>query len=337
MILIFRLVEVPRLLLGCLLISLSALVGAQNYHQYAEGINFISMLQNEYGFAPEQVSRWLALAQKRQSILDAISRPAERVKPWYEYRAIFMNEKRINAGVKFWREHQSILEEAERKYGVPAQIIVAIIGVETLYGANTGNYLVLDALTTLGFDYPPRADFFRSELTQFFLLAREQQIDISQVKGSYAGAMGLSQFISSSWRNFAVDFDGDGKIDLWQAADAIGSIANYFKQHGWHTNGRIAIKAKVSGQEFKQVLSTKLEASVTGQELRAAGWYGFSDAFNDYQITAMELEGKDGFEYWLGLPNFYVITRYNRSKMYAMAVYQLSEAIAASFYDENSK
>jgi len=139
--------------------------------------------------------------------------------------------------------------------------------------------------------------------------------------------MGLAQFISSSYRNYAVDFDGDGKIDLWQAADAIGSIANYFKVHGWQTNKQVALLAKVNGTKYRAGLSPKLEPSISGNELRQLGWSGFSDAFNDYQITAMELEGKNGVEYWLGLPNFYVITRYNRSKMYALAVYQLSEAI----------
>jgi len=316
-------------LLVCLLF-ISCKILANDYHLTEEGKNFITKMQNEYGFAVEQVSSYLANAEKQQSILDAMWRPAEKVKTWQEYRPIFITKKRINDGAKFWLKHEQVLARAEREYGVSAQIIVAIIGVETFYGANTGKYRVLDALVTLGFDYPPRAPFFISELAEFLLLAREQQLDVTSVTGSYAGAMGVAQFISSSYRNFAVDFNGDGVIDLWNVEDAIGSVANYFKQHGWRSEEQVALQAMVKGERVQQALSPSLEPSITGKELRSFGWNGFSDAFNDYQVTAIQLEGDHGFEYWLGLPNFYVITRYNHSLMYAMAVYQLSEEIRSA-------
>jgi len=314
-----------RLWFSLILISFN--IFANEYHLTEEGQVFINKMQNEYGFAHEQVSGYLANAVKQQSILDAMMRPAEKVKTWQEYRPIFVNKQRINVGVKFWLAHQQALERAEQEYGVSAQIIVAIIGVETSYGVNAGKYRILDALATLGFDYPPRSEFFKSELAEFFLLAREQPLDVYHAKGSYAGAMGLAQFISSSYRNFAVDFNGDGIIDLWNAEDAIGSIANYFKQHNWRSEELVAVRAEVTGEKVKQALSPNLEPSITGKELRHFGWDGFSNVFDDYQITALQLEGENGFEYWLGLPNFYVITRYNRSSMYAMAVYQLSEEI----------
>ncbi|TBU91994.1 lytic murein transglycosylase B [Stutzerimonas kirkiae] len=290
---------------------------------------FIAEMASEYGFASEQLAELLAQAERKQAILDAISRPAERVRPWKEYRPIFITDARIAQGVDFWRQNQDALQQAEAKYGVPAEVIVAIIGVETFYGRNTGNYRVIDALATLGFDYPPRQPFFRKELKEFLLLAREEQVDPLTLKGSYAGAMGLPQFMPSSFRAYAVDFDADGHIDIWSnPTDAIGSAANYFKRHGWLSGGEVAVRATVAGERFEEGLTQGLEPGLNAAQLRELGWQPATAIADEAMVTAFRLEGAEGDEYWIGLPNFYVITRYNRSVMYAMAVNQLADALA---------
>lgn len=214
---------------------------------------------------------------------------------------------------------------------MPAEVIVAIIGVETFYGRNTGSYRVIDALSTLGFDYPPRQPFFRQQLKEFLLLAREEQVDPLTLTGSYAGAMGLPQFMPSSFRAYAVDFDADGRIDIWKnPVDAIGSAANYFKQHGWTADEPVVARATVEGERHSAGLTEGLEPVKNAAELRQLGWQWHSDQnmADDTAVTAFRLDGADGDEYWVGLPNFYVITRYNRSVMYAMAVHQLAEQLA---------
>lgn len=292
---------------------------------------FVAEMTRDYGFASEQLLDLFAQAERKQAILDAISRPAERVKPWKEYRPIFITDSRIAQGVDFWRQNEEALARAEQVYGVPAEVIVAIIGVETFYGRNTGNYRVIDALSTLGFDYPPRQPFFRQQLKEFLLLAREEQVDPLTLKGSYAGAMGLPQFMPSSFRAYAVDFDDDGRIDIWNnPVDAIGSAASYFKQHGWTSGEPVVARAEVDGERVAEGLSPGLDPVKSVAELRELGWNVNSPVADDTAVTAFRLEGVDGEEYWLGLPNFYVITRYNRSVMYAMAVHQLSEALAAA-------
>ena len=292
--------------------------------------DFVREMTQGYGFASEQVIEVLAQAERKQVILDAISRPAERVKAWKEYRPIFMTDSRVAQGVDFWRENEAALARAEQEFGVPAQVIVAIIGVETFYGRNTGNYRVIDALSTLGFDYPPRQPFFRQQLKEFLLLAREEQVDPLTLTGSYAGAMGLPQFMPSSFRAYAVDFDADGRIDIWKnPVDAIGSAANYFKQHGWTAGAPVVARATVSGERHGEGLTEGLEPVLKAAELRELGWQWPTETemANDIAVTAFRLDGADGDEYWVGLPNFYVITRYNRSVMYAMAVHQLSEQL----------
>lgn len=290
---------------------------------------FIEEMTRDYGFASEQVVELLKQAERKQAILDAISRPAERVKPWKEYRPIFITDSRIAQGVDFWRQNEAALSRAEAEFGVPAEVIVAIIGVETFYGRNTGNYRVIDALTTLGFDYPPRQPFFRQQLREFLVLAREEQVDPLTLKGSYAGAMGLPQFMPSSFRAYAVDFDDDGRIDIWNnPVDAIGSAANYFKQHGWSAGEPVVTRAEVGGDAYEEGLTVGLEPVKTAAQMRDLGWQSAAPIADDTAVTAFRLEGTDGDEYWLGLPNFYVITRYNRSVMYAMAVHQLSEQLA---------
>ncbi len=301
---------------------------AADYEGSPQVAEFVSEMTRDYGFAGEQLVDLFRAVERKQSILDAISRPAEKVKTWAEYRPIFITDRRISQGVDFWRQHEAALTRAEQEYGVPAQVIVAIIGVETSYGGNTGSYRVIDALSTLGFDYPPRAEFFRKELKQFLLLAREQQVDPLTLKGSYAGAMGLPQFMPSSFRAYAVDFDGDGHINIWtDPDDAIGSVASYFKRHGWVTGEAVVSTATISGEQAEQGLTQGLDPVKTVGELRALGWSSHEAVRDDERVTAFRLEGEAGPEYWLGLPNFYVITRYNRSAMYAMAVHQLSDLL----------
>ncbi|UVE17191.1 lytic murein transglycosylase B [Pseudomonas sp. LS44] len=313
-------------LVGLLGVAPAAL--AADYEGSPQVAEFVAEMTRDYGFAGEQLIGLFNEVERKQSILDAISRPAERVKQWKDYRPIFITDKRIANGVAFWREHEASLTRAEREYGVPAQFLVAIIGVETFYGGNTGSFRVMDALSTLGFDYPPRADFFRKELKQFLLLAREQQVDPLTLKGSYAGAMGLPQFMPSSFRAYAVDFDGDGHINIWSDPDdAIGSVASYFKRHGWQSGQQVVSAATISGGQADAGLSPGLDPMKTVGELRALGWASQEALRDDLPVTAFRLEAEAGPEYWLGLPNFYVITRYNRSAMYAMAVYQLSEAL----------
>lgn len=315
-------------LFGAFGIAPAALAADYQGEKVAE---FVREMTQDYGFASEQLVEMLAQAERKQAILDAISRPAERVKPWKEYRPIFITDSRVAQGVDFWRENEAALARAEQEYGVPAEVIVAIIGVETFYGRNTGSYRVIDALSTLGFDYPPRQPFFRQQLKEFLLLAREEQVDPLTLTGSYAGAMGLPQFMPSSFRAYAVDFDADGRIDIWKnPVDAIGSAANYFKQHGWTADEPVVARATVKGERHSDGLTEGLEPVKNAAELRQLGWQWQSDKnmADDTAVTAFRLDGADGDEYWVGLPNFYVITRYNRSVMYAMAVHQLAEQLA---------
>ncbi len=312
--------------LGALATAPTALAADYAGDKVAE---FVHEMTRDYGFASEQLVELLGQAERKQAILDAISRPAERVKPWKEYRPIFITDSRIAQGVDFWRQNEEALARAEEVYGVPAEIIVAIIGVETFYGRNTGGHRVIDALATLGFDYPPRQPFFRQQLKEFLLLAREEQVDPLLLKGSYAGAMGLPQFMPSSFRAYAVDFDDDGRIDIWNnPTDAIGSAASYFKQHGWVSGAPVVARATLSGERHAEGLTVGLEPVKKLGELRELGWQVETEMPDETAVTAFRLEGAEGDEYWLGLPNFYVITRYNRSVMYAMAVHQLAAQLA---------
>ncbi len=289
---------------------------------------YVDGMVKQHGFSRTDLTKLFDDAQRKQNILDAIARPAEKVKPWADYREIFVTDTRISEGVEFWRENAAALARAQREYSVPPQIIVAIIGVETRYGRHAGTYRALDALTTLAFDYPPRADFFRGELTQFLLLAREEGVDPRSLMGSYAGAMGYGQFIPSSFRSYAVDFDGDGKRDIWtNPQDAIGSVANYFSKHGWTAGGQIAEPASVTGNRADAVANESLKLLYTVGQLRAMGVAvaGVDDAA---AAGLYRMDGANGVEYWVGLHNFYVITRYNHSSMYALAVHQLGQAIA---------
>lgn len=310
---------------------------AGDYEGSPKVAQFVGEMTRDYGFAGEQLIDVFREVERKQAILDAISRPAERVKTWKDYGPMFLTSARIARGVDFWRQHEAALARAEQEYGVPAQVIVAIIGVETFFGRNTGNYRVMDALSTLSFDYPPRADFFRKELREFLLLAREQQIDPLTIKGSYAGAMGLPQFMPSSFRAYAVDFDGDGHINIWSDPDdAIGSVASYFKQHGWVAGEPVVSRATLRGDRAEEGLSPGIEPVKTVGELRALGWASHDALRDDLPVTAFRLDGDNGPEYWIGLKNFYAITRYNRSVMYAMAVHQLSDLLVQARGSSNA-
>ncbi|MBT8137241.1 MAG: lytic murein transglycosylase B [Gammaproteobacteria bacterium] len=291
--------------------------------------SFVTTVADRHDLDAGWVRDIVSAAQRKQSILDAISRPAEKAKPWHEYRRLFINERRISDGVAFWREHREILEQVAADCGVPAGVIVAILGIETHYGNRSGGYRVLDALATLAFAYPPRSEFFRSELEQFLLLTREHAIDPLQAQGSYAGAMGAPQFISSSYRRYAVDGSGDGRVDLWQDwRDVIGSVANYLHEFGWRRNEPVAEQVAAGEAEAAQFLGDKIELIHRAGDLRAADIplrYAIND---DMPVLMFELEQENGRERWVGYNNFYVITRYNRSTMYAMAVRDLSTEIS---------
>lgn len=300
---------------------------AAEYAERPEARAMIDRLERKHGLAPERIRALLAGAEHQSRILEAMHRPAEKVLPWHRYRRIFLGDKRIAGGAAFMREHRKLLERAEKEYGVSAEVITAIIGVETLYGANVGNDRVIDALATLGFDYPERARFFLGELEEFFILCHNEGVDCAQAKGSYAGAMGWPQFIASSYRAYAVDFDGDGKRDLWHSpADVIGSVANYLAEHGWRAGEAVA--TPLNGDDPGGLERSRRETRYRYRDLMAAGLTAEGAILApDTKVGLVELEGLDGPEFWAGLNNFFVITSYNHSRLYAMAVYQLSRAI----------
>jgi membrane-bound lytic murein transglycosylase B len=284
---------------------------------------FIDGMVTKHAFKRDELERVFSHSVRRQSIIDAISAPAT-LKPWQEYRATFVNEQRINSGLQFWELHADALLRAERQFAVPQEIIVALIGVETAYGRNPGKYYTLDALTTLAFDYPRRADFFRGELEQYLLLAREQELDLFKVQGSYAGALGIPQFMPSSYRKYAVDFSGNGKIDLLHdTVDAIGSVANYLKQYGWVYGMPVAVQVTVGAE----VLKGKYTKVHTLSEWAASGVKPNKEIAPYVKVRLMDYTVAEGKEYWLAFGNFEVITRYNNSDFYAMSVFQLAEAL----------
>lgn len=289
---------------------------------------FVDYTAQTYGVDPAQVRGVLAQAQTKQPIIDAMSRPAEAVRKWHEYRPIFINDARINGGIAFYREHRDALERVSMQTGVPAEMIVAIIGVETSYGRVTGNYRVLDALYTLAFDFPKRAPFFAGELAQLFALKKEEpQLDLLALKGSYAGAMGLGQFMPSSYRLWAKDGDGDGRRDLLtHLPDVFASIANYFVVHGWERDAPVVARATREPGAADFVPET-WDPVYPLADLAARGYRPQPGQPVVEGATLLSLDGDAGKEYWLAYRNFYVITRYNRSPMYSLSVHQLAQAI----------
>jgi len=275
----------------------------------AEVRDYINDVSKEHQLDPNRLANLFAQIRSQQTVLDAISRPAEKVLTWAQYRPIFIKQKRVEAGRKFMLEHGTTLLRAEQEFGVPAKIIAAIIGVETFYGGITGKHGVLEALATLAFDYPPRAKFFRSELTEFLVLSQSENWDTVAVKGSYAGAMGWPQFISSSYRHYAIDFDNDGKRDLFNSVDdVIGSVANYLNKHGWVPSEPIAELLAVPANEGAAIKSLQRKSLKPEVESATINALGFSiDGASP--VSVMNLQGNDGDEVWVGYTNFYVITR----------------------------
>jgi membrane-bound lytic murein transglycosylase B len=289
---------------------------------------FAEDLARDGGADAAEVLATLAKARYQQTIIDAISRPAES-KTWREYRPIFLTDRRINDGVAFYRANETLLKRAERETGVPATIVTAIIGVETAYGRTPGRYHVLDALTTLAFYYPPRAEFFRSELRQLFLLHGPNfPTPIENLMGSYAGAMGWGQFMPSSIARYGKDEDGDGVIDLWNSLpDVVGSVANYFVGYGWQAGAPVAFRARVAA-DAHALTPENLKPVYSLQQLRDWGYAIDAHVDPATPATIVRLEGADGPEVWVTFNNFFVISRYNRSPLYSLAAFQLSEEIA---------
>lgn len=288
---------------------------------------FIDEMVAQHQFRRAELVRIFHRAEQRPDVIEAISKPPT-LKPWPEYRANFVNRERIEGGLKFWKKHEAVLARAQREFGVPAEYVTAIIGVETLYGRNTGRFRALDALTTLAFAYPRRADYFRSELEHYLLLAREQDFNLLEINSSYAGALGIPQFMPSNFRKYALDYNGNGHVDiLHEAEDAIGSVANYFRHYGWRSGEPVAVPATVADPR-------RLDTLIEVRPLM--GWRNDAGV-----VPAVKTEGvlppawlldltlEEGKEYWLVFENFDVIMRYNISSFYALSVHQLAEALLA--------
>lgn len=306
------------------LISVSAFADTQ-FANKPDVQNFINHMVKKYHFNRSDLVALFNSVQIRPKVIKSIKAPLEQ-KPWSTYQRLFVTEWRIREGVEFWNKYQAVLARAEKIYGVPASIIVATIGVETKYGRNTGEYPVIDALANLAFGDTTRAPFFRSELQEFLLLSREQHLNPRTIMGSYAGAIGQPQFMPSSYRNYAVNFSGSGKIDLsHNEVDVIGSIANYYQKHGWKTAQPVTVPASINGGKYQLRFSGA--RSLSKSELLEAGL--IPPNLQDQKFKVIQLQGYYGNEYWLSFHNFNVIKRYNSSDLYAMAVYQLSYYISA--------
>ena len=306
---------------------LSATSNAESFLDRAEVRIYFDELSQSSGFSKKYLEEIFLNHKPNLKILELMSRPAEKRLEWHEYRKILVDERRVNLGLRFWEDNLKVLEDAERVFGVAPEVIVAIIGVETRYGKIMGSFLVVQALATLAFDFPSRADFFRKELTNYLILTRSQNLDPLSLKGSYAGAMGYGQFMPSSYQAYAVDFDGDGFKDIWNnKADAIGSVANYFSEHGWQGDGPVIVRGyKQTGSETSIKANVSLKPSILAGELKKEGIDSSLADSTEVALFLMQAEG--GEEYWLGLNDFYVITRYNHSSMYALAVHQLSQEL----------
>ena len=333
---VFRRIVVSSVLLAVISGIPAAVVAhersAGGYLGRSDVSEFIDELTKESNFSRQELEQLIGRAERSERALELISKPAEGTLQWKDYRKIFLTPERIAKGVAFWEKNANTLNAVEKELKVPASIIVAIIGVETYYGRQTGGFRVIDALTTLGFDFPKRSKFFRQELKNFLLLVQEQNLNIDELTGSYAGAMGIPQFMPSSYRAYALDYTGDQQANIWRNdADAIASVANYLQQHGWKYGNHIAFEATVSGKGYAKVISSGLQPDKRLIQVQKAGWSVSGSIPKSAKVLPMRHEGSAGPEYWLGLHNFYVITRYNRSQMYALAVYQLAREIKADY------
>lgn len=326
--------------LGMLLATGAAFANAPSkeirYGKRPEVRTFVREMVARHGFVERELLFLFSRARRLPDALRAVVPPPPgQGRSWESYRATFVNERRVQAGLEFWRAHGAALARASREYGVPEEVIVAILGVETFYGRNTGRYRVVDALATLAFDYPPRAEFFRGELENYLLFSRETGIDVFSVRGSYAGAIGIPQFMPGSMLKFAVDFDGDGVADLRASpADAVGSVANFLKRHGWKAGEQIALPAHVNGTAHKAMLEAGIVPKFRLQDLRQHGVETRTGLAFETLVALIDLETPGAAtEYRLGLHNFWVLTRYNRSSFYGAAVIDLASALRAARQD----
>jgi membrane-bound lytic murein transglycosylase B len=292
---------------------------------------FVDEMVARHGFTREELDQAFGSARSVPQIVELMDRSASP-RPWDEYRSLFVTSEKIVGGARFWGENADALELARQRYGVPEEIVTAVIGIETHYGRNRGRFKVLEALATLAFEYPRRASEFRLELEHFLLLSREESLPLDAPLGSYAGAMGIAQFMPGSYRRYAIDFDGDGRRDLFEnRRDAIGSIANYLTAHGWQRNAPVALPAEVSESGIEPFRSGKLSTRYRLSELESFGVRTIPAQPAAASAIPLTLNNRSGPEYWLGFDNFYVITRYNQSVYYAMAVHQLSEEIRSRY------
>jgi membrane-bound lytic murein transglycosylase B len=314
--------------LACGLLAGHAAAKSPSYAERPEVQAFIREVAARHGFAEQELIYLFSRVHRTEPILEAIQPPPPKARSWEEYRGNFVNPRRIAAGKGFWKSNRKALARAEQRYGVPAEYIVAIIGIETFYGRNAGRWRVVDALTTLAFDYPARSPYFRSELEQYLLLSRDTGADVFAVRGSYAGAIGIPQFMPSSTRRFAVDFDGSGAVDLRRSpADAIGSVANFLKEHGWQSGDDVLFEVKPSGEAWRALADGSVDPKHSLEDLRKAG-VEFPQPARQARAALVELETPERpSEYRVGLQNFYVLTRYNRSAFYASAVHDLAQEL----------
>lgn len=300
--------------------------------------NFINAMVKQYHFNRKQLTETMNQVVLQPQIIESMEKPYEK-KNWDVYKELFLTAQRLKGGLDFWAANKAALEKAQKRYGVPPEIIVAILGVETLYGERQGENRVLDALATLAFNYPKRSPFFTKELREYLLLCREHGVPATYYKGSYAGAIGKPQFMPSSYRYYAVDFNNKGRRDLvTDNADSIGSIANYFHKHGWRINGGIAQPATISGWKYKHIQMNPKTANYNFVQLHSAGIKPITASQNHpARAGVIELMTGEGKEYWLAYPNFFVITRYNSSPQYALVVYLLSQQLKQQWMAQNTK
>ena len=313
-------------LLSTCLSTVSSAVATQPYHQYPEAQTYIEQLAKQYQFDKASLLKIFKEVKKQERAIKAMDSPAEN-KPWYEYKKLFVSDANIKNGLAFYQEHSQLLNQIEQHYQVPKEILVAIAGIESHYGKHTGYFPILDTLVTLSFDYPRREAFYRQQLTEMLLLIREEQLDYKNLKGSYAGAMGIGQFIPSSYRAYAVDFDEDGQRDLWGSlADALASIANYLNRHGWQKGDAIATRLPQQIGLDDLPFNQQLKPWLTVAELQQH--HAITVHANQPQFSLFSYKtSQDSMEYWATYYNFYVISRYNHSALYSMAVYQLSQSL----------
>ena len=316
----------PALLMLTLLLGTALAPSARAIDVHRPEVkDFIKHMGKDYHFDKGAVRKLLRAARSQPAILEAMERPAEKAKAWYEYRAVFLTERRIEEGTAFWLANRQALDRAAVSSGVPPEYLAAILGVETFYGRLTGSYRTIDALATLAFDYPPRAPFFRGELEQYLLLVRELRVDPLALKGSYAGALGAPQFMPSNYRRYAVDADADGRIDLWSNwSDVCASVGNYLKEHGWNPGEPVLVDAEVDPAQAAALDGHTLQLNETVESLAAKGVHIDSPLPPGAPALLIAAEQPDGTHWRVGFNNFYVITRYNHSALYAMAVHELA-------------